>query len=324
MKITINSKKIINANPERTIFDSAISNGITIDHSCLNGRCSACKVKVLSGDFYMPVSQEGLTEEDIRNRYCLTCISTPRSDLSLGEVKYTEGVLPEVKILPAKISKLEFLSEKVAKVTLRTPPNNKLTFLAGQYVDISVKGIKRSYSIASKPTETELEFIIKKYPKGQFSDYLFHVAKVNDLLRIEGPKGTYLLPKKLEETIVFLSTGTGIAPNLSIIKFALEKQLINPSQIILIHGQRYKKEHVYNLTEIFPEIRIIQTTSKESLEGMFKGYVQDALLKEKLNLNKTQVFACGNPNMIVQAREKLIENGLLSSNFKSDIFVKSD
>lgn len=324
MKIIINSKKIINANPERTIFDSAISNGITIDHSCLNGRCSVCKVKVLSGDFYMPVSQEGLTEEEIHNRYCLTCISTPKSDLSLEEVKYTEGVLPEVKILPAKISKLEFLSEKVAKLTLRTPPNNKLTFLAGQYADISVKSIKRSYSIASKPTETELEFIIKKYPKGQFSDYLFHEAKVNDLLRIEGPKGTYLLPKKLEETIVFLSTDTGIAPNLSLIKFALEKRLLNPYQIILIHGQRYKKDHVYNLTEIFPEIRIIQTTSKESLEGMFNGYVQDALLKEKLNLNKTQVFACGNPNMIIQARKKLIENGLLSSNFKSDIFVKSD
>lgn len=323
MKITINSKKIINANPERTIFDSAISNGITINHSCLNGRCSACKVKVLSGDFFMPANQEGLTKQDIRNRYCLTCISTPKSDLKLEEVSYIEGVLPEEKILPAKISKLEFLSEEVAKLTLRTPPNNKLKFLAGQYIDISVKSIKRSYSIASKPSESELEFIIRKYPNGQFSDYLFHEAKINELLRIQGPKGTYLLPKKLEEILVFMSTGTGIAPNLSLIKFALEKHLLNPSQIILIHGQRYKKEHVYNLTEIFPEIKVILTTSKESENGMFNGYVQDALLREKLDLKKTQVFACGNPNMIIMAEEKLTKNGLLSSNFKSDIFVKS-
>lgn len=324
MKITINSKKIINANSNRTIFDSAISSGITIDHSCLNGRCSACKVKVLSGEFYMPASQEGLTKQDLRNRYCLTCISIPKSDLRLEEVNYTEGVLPEVKILPAKISRLEFLSEEVGKLTLRTPPNNKLKFLAGQYVDISMNSIKRSYSIASKPSESELEFIIKKYPKGQFSDYLFKEAKTNDLLRIEGPKGTYFLPDKLEEIIVFLSTGTGIAPNLSLIKFALEKQLLNPNQIILIHGQRNKKEHVYNLTEVFPEIKVIQTTSKESEKGMFNGYVQDALLKEELDLKKAQVFACGNPNMIIKAKEILIENGLLSSNFKSDIFVKSD
>jgi len=324
MKITINSKKIIDANPGRTIFDSAISNGITIDHSCLNGRCSACKVKVITGDFYMPSNQEGLTKEDVRNQYCLTCISTPKSDLILEEVKYTEGILPEVRILPAKISKLEFPSKEVAKLTLRTPPNNKLKFLAGQYVDISVKNIKRSYSIASKPSESNLEFIIKKYPNGQFSDYLFHEAKINDLLRIEGPKGTYLLPKKLEKIIVFLSTGTGIAPNLSLIKFALEKELLDPSQIILIHGQRHREEHIYNLTETFPEMKVIQTTSKESAKGMFNGYVQDALLKEKLDLEKVQVFACGNPNMIITAKEKLIENGLLSSNFRSDIFVKSD
>lgn len=324
MKITINSKRIINAKSDRTIFESAISNGITIDHSCLNGRCSACKVKVLSGDFYMPVSQEGLTINDIDDRYCLTCITTPKSDLRLEEVRYTEGILPEVKILPAKISKLEFLSEEVTKLTLRTPPNNKLIFLAGQYVDLSVKSIKRSYSIASKPSESELEFIIKKYPNGEFSNYLFNEAKIGDLLRIEGPKGTYILSKKLEETIVFLSTGTGIAPNLSLIKFVLEKQLLKPYQIILIHGQRYKKEHVYNLTEIFPEIKVIQTTSKERERGMFHGYVQDALLEEKLDIKKTQVFACGNPRMITSAEEKLIENGLLSSNFKSDIFVKSD
>lgn len=324
MKISINNERLFEVSPDLSILESARNESITIDHSCLNGRCSECKVRVVSGDFMMPSTQEGLTDKEIQEGYCLSCITKPLSDMELEEVTFIEGVLPEVKTIPAKISLLEFLSEDVVKVTLRTPPNKSLQFLAGQYIDLSVKGIKRSYSIASTPSDSEIELLIKNYTGGQFSNYLFNQAKVDDLLRIEGPKGTYILPKDITHNLIFISTGTGIAPNLSLTKSALKEGKVQPSQITLIHGQRSAKEHVYSVEKILDGVKIIKCTSRESSEGFVQGYVQDAVKGLELDISNSLVFACGNPQMIKELKIQMFALGLKEKNFKSDVFVPSN
>jgi CDP-4-dehydro-6-deoxyglucose reductase, E3 len=324
MKIKVNNSIEFNASTEMTILESAKSASLTFGHSCLNGRCSECRVKVVSGDFEMPNTQEGLTSKEVEDGYCLSCITKPLSDMVLEDVSFIEGVLPEVRTIPAKISSLEFLSEDVIKVTLRTPPNKSLEFLAGQYIDLSVKGIKRSYSIASTPSDSVIELLIKNYPNGQFSNYLFHEAKVNDLLRIEGPKGTYILPKENPNKLLFFSTGTGIAPNLSLIKSALEVGTVQESQITIIHGQRTAMEHVYSIEDAFKGIEIIKCTSRESKEGFTRGYVQDVVKGLDQNISDTMVFACGNPQMIKDLKSQVTLMGLKEKNFKSDVFVPSN
>lgn len=324
MKISINNERFFEVSPDVSILESARNESITINHSCLNGRCSECKVKVVSGDFEMPSTQEGLTDKEVQEGYCLSCITKPLSDMELEDVSFIEGVLPEIKTIPAKISLLEFLSQDVVKVTLRIPPNKTMEFLAGQYIDLSVKGIKRSYSIASTPSDSEIELLIKNYTGGQFSNYLFNEAKVNDLLRIEGPKGTYILPKEITHNLIFISTGTGIAPNLSLIKSALKESKVQPSQITLIHGQRSAKEHIYSIEEILNGVKIIKCTSKESAEGFVPGYVQDAVKGLELDISNSLVFACGNPQMIKELKIQMVASGLKEKNFKSDVFVPSN
>ena len=324
MQIRINKNLTFAASSELSIFESARNESLTINHSCLSGRCSECKVRVVSGDFVMPSTQEGLTDKEIQEGYCLSCITKPLSDMELEDVSFIEGVLPEIKTIPAKISSLKFLSEDVVKVTLRTPPNKSLKFLAGQYIDLSVKGIKRSYSIASTPSDSEIELLIKNYTGGQFSNYLFNEAKVNDLLRIEGPKGTYILPRNITHNLIFISTGTGIAPNLSLIKSALKEGKVQPSQITLIHGQRFAKEHIYSIKEILNGVKIIKCTSRESAEGFVQGYVQDAVKGLELDISNSLVFACGNPQMIKELKMQMIALGLKEKDFKSDVFVPSN
>jgi CDP-4-dehydro-6-deoxyglucose reductase, E3 len=324
LKITINNERFFEASPDLSILESARNGSIAIDYSCLSGRCSECKVRVVSGDFEMSSTQEGLNDKEVQEGYCLSCITKPLSDMELEEVSFIEGVLPETKTIPAKISLLEFLSEDVVKVNLRTPPNKSLEFLAGQYIDLSIKGIKRSYSIASTPSDSEIEMLIKNYNGGQFSNYLFNYAKVNDLLRIEGPKGTYVFPKDIPQNVLFISTGTGIAPNLSLIKSALKEGRIKSSQIILIHGERFAKEHIYSIEETLNEIEIIKCTSREFVEGYVQGYVQDAVKGLDLNMSNSLVFACGNPQMIKELKIQMLTFGLEEKNFKSDAFVPSN
>lgn len=324
MKIRVNKNSTFKASPELSLLESARNASLTFDHSCLSGRCSECKVKVVSGDFEMPSTQEGLSDKEVQEGYCLSCITKPLSDLELEDVHYFEGVLPQVKTVPAKISLLEFLSTDIVKLTLRMPPNKSLEFLAGQYIDLSVKDITRSYSISSTPSDSEIELLIKNYTGGRFSNYLFNEAKVNDLLRIEGPKGTYILPKDLPHNLVFISTGTGIAPNLSLIKSILKEGRIQSSRITLIHGQRTAKEHVYPIEETLSEIEIIRCTSRELLEGYVQGYVQDGLKGLDLDVKNSLVFACGNPKMVKELKTQMIAMGLEERNFKSDVFVPSN
>lgn len=323
MQIIINNKLSIKAKSGISLIESARNASLTFEHSCLNGRCSECKVKVVSGDYEMPSTQEGLTKEEVQEGYCLSCITKPLSDMQLEEVSFVEGVFPEVKTIPVKISRLEFLSNDVVKVILKTPPTKTLEFIAGQYIDLSIKGIKRSYSLASTPSDSEIELLIKNYIGGQFSNYLFKEAKVNDLLRIEGPKGTYILPKDIPQNLVFISTGTGIAPNLSLIKSALNEGRVQSSQITLIHGQRTAKEHIYSIEEILNGIEIIKCTSRESVDGYVEGYVQDAVKGLDLDISKSFVFACGNPKMIKELKMQMVGLGLDEKNFKSDVFVPS-
>lgn len=307
-----------------TILEHAFKNDIIINHSCLNGRCSECKVKVISGGFEMSSTQEGLADQEINEGYCLSCVTRPISNLELDEVVFHEGILPKIKTIPVKISKIDFLSKNVAKVTLRTPPNNSLKFIAGQYINLSIRNIKRSFSISSIPSDSNIELIIKNYPNGQFSNYLFNEAKVDDLLRLEGPIGTYILPAKIPKKLLFVSTGTGIAPNLSLIKSIIQEDIIQGRQIILIHGQRTADEHVYSLNSLLNEIKVILTTSRESVEGYKKGYVQDAVKELKLDMDETMIFACGNPKMIKDLKFQMISMGLADKNFKSDAFVPSN
>ena len=312
-------------NDNDTIFDIVKKNEtITLAHSCLSGRCSECKVRVVEGEFQMPNNQEGLTPNEVDNNYCLACITRPLTDLIIDEFDYFEGNLPLTRTLPAKINSLVYLSTEVVKMVLRIPPTKDFEFIPGQYVDLSIKNIKRSYSIASSPGDSLIELLIKKYPNGKFSNYLFNEAKVNDLLRLEGPKGIYILPKDIPSNVLFVSTGTGIAPNLSIIRSAIKTRILDKSQITLIHGQRYASEHIYSLEDILQGIKIIKTISREARASFEKGYVQDVVKNLDLVMSKTMVFACGNPKMIKDLKTQMISMGLEEKNFKSDVFVPTN
>ena len=113
------------------------------------------------------------------------------------------------------------LDPTVIKILLRLPPNAEFKFLPGQFIDIiGPKNVRRSYSIASTLEEHpgKLELLIRDYPNGLLSKYWFREAKVNDLLRFEGPLGTFYLRETNNPNLIFLATGTGIAPIKSIIK----------------------------------------------------------------------------------------------------------
>lgn len=307
-----------------TILASAVTNDVIIEHSCLNGRCGLCKAKVLSGESIATNFEFGLNDDERNNNYILTCVRTPKTDISLDLEGILGFKLEPPRILPVKIHEIEKINDEVVRVVLRFPPKVNFKFIPGQYVNIIKGDIKRSYSIASNENENLLVFYIRKYADGIMSEYFFNKASVSDLLRIEGPFGTFFLRKESKKNIVFLATGTGIAPVLSILSNKENKDILENRNIYLFHGGKFIHELI--LKPLFENSRLkyFPVLSKEMSVGCYSGYVQDILLAQKLDLCNTTVYACGSPNMIKESKLLLSKAGLEDNHFLSDGFFVSN
>ena len=327
--IKLRNGKSFNCDSNTTIFEAAKNNGIILEHSCLTARCRSCAVKVDSGTTINKLDDLVLTAEEVLNNWMLSCNSVPTSDLvldieDLGDIKVFEK-----KIIPAKIQSINKLNYSVIEVGLRLPPNSNFGYNSGQYVNITKGTIKRSYSVANACKESGvLTFLIKKYENGLMSNYWFDEAKENDLLRIEGPIGSFFLRETQAENIIFLATGTGVAPIKAILESIVEspKKLSN-KKIWIFTGARNKNDIFWQPNELneIPNLKYIPVLSRasEDWEGE-KGYVQDVLIKQNIPLDNAQVYACGSNTMIESAKKLLTEKGLNKKNFFSDASVATN
>lgn len=311
----------------QTVLDAAAKAGINLPYSCKTGRCSTCKCKVISGQSTANVDEPGLTEEEKSQGFILSCVRSATSDMLIDVEDLGDLVIPEVKTLPARINSLEKLAPDVLQVNLRLPPSSDFNHLAGQYIDvIGAGGTRRSYSIASAPvSDKPLELHIRAVNDGAMSDYWFNHAKVNDLLRINGPLGSFFTRPLNGQHLVFLATGTGIAP----VKSMLEKLAISttdepPMSITVYWGGRQLQDLYADPAEWHPKARYVPVLSRatEDWTGS-RGYVQKSLLDDGFDVNYTVVYACGSDAMIQSAKAELTQAGLPDNRFYSDAFVPS-
>jgi len=311
-----------------SLLDSAKAAGITLEYSCRTGRCGVCKTMVLSGDTEALKGEASLTAEEMAAGMILTCCRRAITDVEIDAEDIGALGDIEVKTLPCRIDTITYLADNVVEVILRVPPASKLHYLPGQYLDvIGAGGLRRSYSIANaQRTDGKLELQIRQVEHGSMSRYWFGDAKPNDLLRLEGPLGTFCLRDKSASTLIFLATGTGIAP----VKAMLEQLQGNPElaagkKIFIYWGGRsltdiYWAPHLEGLNAVF-----IPVLSRPDAQWQGRtGYVQTALLDDGIELDHAVVYACGSESMIHSAREALNSAGLPVKHFYSDAFVSSN
>lgn len=307
----------------QTILDAARQNNIGIEHSCRNGRCGACVAPVLSGNTEPVLDEQSLGAEDLSSNKILTCCRVALSDTCLNiEDLGAIGCLP-LLTLPCRIDSVLNLTIDVIKLVLRLPPSSNFTFFAGQYIDLIHAGFRRSYSIAnSVRSDNKIELHIKKVKGGKMSEYLFSHAAQNDLLRLEGPRGTFSYRDDIEENLVLMATGTGIAPIKAMLEDFNTQEIAK--KIYVLWGGRVSTDLYFDTSKTGVSHTFIPVLSRERQKGAFNGYVQDAALGLGLDLKSTTVYACGSEIMIQDAMTLLVESGLPKNRFYSDAFVSSN
>ena len=325
--ISTTSGKRFESLDSESMLDAALRQGVALGYSCRTGRCSSCKGKLQAGDTVAAHEELGLSQRERDEGWILTCVRQAKSDVTIQVEDLGDVSLPAAKILPCRIQSLEQLAPDVLKVVLRTPPTSPFAFLPGQYVDVIVgQGVRRSYSIANAPrADKQLELHIREVSGGVMSGYWFGQAKANDLLRLNGPLGTFFLRDLAGKDLVFLATGTGIAPVKSMLEAlpGLPEQ-DRPRSVRVYWGGRTPQDLYWQ-----PESSISASGFKQVLsragpdwEGA-RGHVQDAFLADEPDLRQTVVYACGSDTMIHSARSRLLELGLPDNAFHSDAFVCS-
>lgn len=328
-KVRLGNSKSFLCEENMTIFEAAKSNHITLEHSCLIARCRSCIVKLNSGETKDRRDDLVLTEAERQDGFRLACNAIPLGDVSIDVEDLGDVVLYEKKIVPTKIRKITRITEDAMRVELRLPPNATLRYNPGQYVNLSRGELKRSYSIANAVSnEVGLTFFVKKYEAGLMSKYWFEEAQIDDLLRLEGPLGSFFFRNLENENIIFLATGTGVAPIKAILEWVNQNaQDFQSKKIWFIYGARFEQDLYWKPIELgaIPNLIFIPVLSRPSDRwNGEKGYVQEVVFRKNINLKNAQVYACGSSAMIASAKEVLVQNGLDPRSFFSDAFVATN
>lgn len=311
-----------------TLLEAAARSSVTLAYGCRTGRCASCKCKVLEGKSHALADEPGLSAQERAEGWILSCVRSAASDMTLEVEDLRQVELPRARILPCRIQTLEKPVPDVLRVTLRLPPSERFPFLPGQHVDvIGPAGVRRSYSLANADATTQrLELHVRAVPGGAMSDYWFNAARVNDLLRLDGPLGTFFLRHVAGLDLVFLATGTGIAPVKAMLEgLARSPAEQSPRSVAVYWGARARADLYWNVeAESEPHVRYVPVLSRASDDWRgARGHVQHAWMARSPDLSSAMVYACGSDAMIQGARQLLLGAGLPRHRFISDAFVCS-
>jgi CDP-4-dehydro-6-deoxyglucose reductase len=320
---------------DETVLSAALRSGIGLPYGCKNGACGSCKGRIVEGEVHHdPHQASALSADEEARGYALFCSAHPQSDLVI-EVREVRGIgeIP-IKKLPARVATLTRAAPDVAVVRLQLPATERLQYLPGQYVEVILKdGRRRSYSMAGAPgIADQVELHIRHTPGGVFSDHVFGAGttqmKERDILRFEGPFGSFFLRDDSTKPIVLVASGTGFAPIKAIVEYAALKSLDRP--MTLYWGGRrphdlYMDELARGWEKTLPAFRYIPVISDALDEDHWNGrsgFVHRAVMDDFVDLSGHQVYTCGAPIVVDSARREFIaERGLPADEFFADAFT---
>jgi len=289
-----------------SILAAALRQHFVLPYGCRNGACGTCKGKLLEGAVdYGVYQKKALTDEEKALGKALFCQAKPLGDVVI-EAR-TIGAVKDivVKTLPCRVQRIERVADDVIILTLKLPANERLQFLAGQYLEFLLKdGSRRSFSMANAPHADELtQLHVRRVAGGNFTEHVFTKMKERDILRFEGPLGTFFLRDDSAKPIVFVASGTGFAPIKAIIETALFKGATRPMTLYW-GGRRPKDLYMDPLARSWP-IKYVPVVSDALPEDAWRGrtgFVHRAVMEDFPDLSGHQVYACGVPIMVESAK----------------------
>jgi CDP-4-dehydro-6-deoxyglucose reductase len=320
---------------DEAILPAAIRQGIGLPYGCRDGACGSCKSRLLEGRVIHGAHQlKALSPAEEEAGLILTCCATPQTDCVV-EARTVPGAgeFP-VQKMPARVQRIDRMAPDVAILRLQLPANVQMKYHAGQYVEFILRdGSRRSYSMANAPHTQEqspgIELHLRHMPGGKFTDHVFGAMKEKEILRLEGPFGSFFLREEgATKPIVLLASGTGFAPIKAIVEHMRFKNDSRPA--VLYWGCRtkadlYLHEWAVQAAAEMPHLVYVPVLSEPRAEDAWTGrtgFVHEAVMEDLPDLSGHQVYACGAPVMVEAAQRDFVHRcGLPPEEFYADAFT---
>lgn len=331
-KVTIqNTGHEFTANAGECVLDAATTAGLMLPYGCRDGACGSCKGKLISGEVdYGHYAEKALSADEKAKGHVLFCQAKPLTDVVIEAREVRKAGDIPLRKLPARVAKLERVADDVIIVSLKLPANERLQFLAGQYIDILLRdGSRRSFSLGNAPHDEELlQLHIRQVAGGSFTGHVFTQMKERDILRFEGPLGSFFLREESDKPIVLVASGTGFAPIKSLVEDALHKGVKRP-MVIYWGGRRPRDLYMHALVQQWADthvhikyVPVISDALPEDNWAGRSGFVHRAVMQDLPDLSGHQVYACGVPIMVDSAKKDFTESCKLPENeFFCDSFT---
>ena len=321
------------AEEDESILEAAIRQGIGLPYGCRNGACGKCAGEVISGKTECDAdSLRATAKKEFETGKTLFCQACAVSDLEIKVREIVKGADIEIKTLPCRVEKMVLLTHDIMQLKLKLPETERLQFMAGQYLEILLKdGKRRAFSIANAPHDDAcIELHIRHVPDGHFGDFVFDGLKEKDLLRIEGPLGSYFLREDSDRPVILMGGGTGFAPLKGMLEHAFYINLDRP--VHLFCGARAKRDlymddMVGQWLRKYPDLKYTPVLSDPAKEDDWQGetgFVHESVVRHYPDLTDYDVYLSGPPPMVKAGMDLFYEKGLPETQIYSDSFEYSD
>ncbi len=318
---------------DEPLLAAAIRQGVGLPYGCRDGACGSCKSRLLAGRvIHGAHQQKALTVAEEEAGLILTCCATPQTDCVV-EARSVPGA-GEFAVLkmPTRVISIRKPAPDVALLRLQLPANQRFQYHAGQYVEfILAGGARRSYSMANAPgrigSPPAIELHLRHMPGGLFTDAVFGTMKDKDILRLEGPFGSFFL-RESAKPIILLASGTGLAPIKALVEQLQDSGSARPVQ--LYWGCRSRQDLYLNdwaeqAAAELPRLSYLPVLSEPLPSDHWTGrtgLVHQAVMADWPDLSGHQVYACGAPVMVDAAQRDFIATcGLPAEEFLADAFT---
>ena len=320
---------------DETLLAAAIRQGLSLPYGCKDGACGSCKSRLLEGRVIHGAHQlKALSTEEEAQGYLLTCCATPQTDCSIESRQVTAlGQYPIIK-MPMRVNRIDRPAPDVAVLTLQLPANQSFQYHAGQYIEILLRdGSRRSYSMATAPSRAQgqMELHIRHMPGGAFTDHVFSTMKEKEILRAEGPYGSFFLREESTAPIVLLASGTGFAPTKAILEHMADRGITRPTRLYWgcrTRADLYQNDWAMEAAERWSDwlsyIPVLSEALPQDHWTGRSGWVHQAVMADLPDLSGHEVYACGVPVMVESARRDFVQRcGLAPEHFYADAFTSA-
>ncbi|MFA7267992.1 MAG: FAD-binding oxidoreductase [Sterolibacterium sp.] len=324
-------RRNITARPSETILEAGLRGNIPLPFECRNGSCGKCQCTLLNGSVDHGIYQpSALSAEQKAQGKALMCCAVPLSDIEMEYQPDAQIAARQIHQYHGRVASMVRLSDDVMKLIVALPNAEKISFVAGQYINILLPdGQRRAFSFANPPHENAaIELHVRLIPGGLFTTRVFTQMQVGDELPFEGPLGSFSLQESTRP-IIFVAGATGFAPIKSIVEDAFRRGIRRP--MLLYWGVRRPKDlYLAELAESWQQqhenFKFVPVVSEPVPQDDWHGrtgLVHAAILSDLPDLAGFEAYVCGSVKMVEAAFPAFLEHGMNEDTCFSDAFHAS-